>query len=62
MSTAKLKLTEPPVKWEKSWTINILNQGCFNIPYTFVQGYNPGPKEIIVDTWILDQKGIKYKV
>lgn len=62
MSTAKLILTGQPVKTAKAWQINIKEQGFFWIPFTFIQEYKPWLKEIMIDTFILDEKGIKYKV
>jgi len=58
---AKLILTEQPTKTDKAWKLNIKDQGEFWIPFTFIQGYTPWNREIIIDSFILDEKGIKYK-
>jgi len=58
---AKLILTEQPTKTDKAWKLNIKDQAEFWIPSTFIQDYKPWSKEIIIDTWVLDLKGIKYK-
>lgn len=60
--SAKLILTVKPTKTVKAWLIDIKDQGQFWIPFTFIAGFNPVSMQIEIDTWILDQKGIKYKV
>lgn len=59
---AKLTLIEKPEKRGNSYLIKIKDQGEHYIPSTFFFGYNPGTKQAEIETWILDQKGIAYKV
>lgn len=60
--SAKLTLDKLPKKVGRAWCVNIANQGEYWIPDTFVKEFDPVTRIIMVDTWILDQKGIKYKV
>jgi hypothetical protein len=59
---AKLILTSDPEKRPTAWRINIKDQGEYWIPFSFIQGYKPWTKEVEIDTWILDEKKINYKV
>jgi len=59
---AKLTLTEKPERVGKAWKINMKDHGMEFIPDTFFFGYNPGTNQAEIETWILDQKNIKYKV
>lgn len=62
MSTvAKFILTELPTKQPLAWKIDIPDQGAFWLPYSTITAWNPATKEITIRTWILKQKGIKYK-
>lgn len=62
MSTvAKLKLIDLPTKKPEAWKIDIENQGAFWIPYSCITAYDPNTKMITVKSWILKEKGIKYK-
>ncbi len=59
--SAKLTLDVQPAKTEKAWMITVSGKVHW-IPYTFVKEYNPATKEIQIDVFILDQKGIKYRI
>lgn len=59
---AKITLTEKPEKRGGAYLLKIKDQKDIFIPATFFFGYNPGTKQAEIETWILDQKGIKYKV
>jgi hypothetical protein len=62
MSTvAKLTLIEIPTQQPKAWYINIKDQGKHWVPYSCIKSYLPATKEITIQTWILREKGIKYK-
>ena len=61
--SARLQLSVLPKKQGKAWLIDILGvRERYWIPDTFVKEFNPVQKTITIDTWILDKKGIKYKV
>lgn len=62
--TAKITLLEKPEKSEsgKARLFKIKDQGEHWIPETYFFGYNPGTKQAEIETFILNQKGIKYKV
>lgn len=62
MSVAKLKLVSQVTKTDKAWLINIEDQGEHWIPFVFIKEYKPWIHEIKIDTYILEQKGIKFKV
>jgi hypothetical protein len=61
---AKITLLEKPEKSEsgKARLFKVKDQGDYWIPETYFFGYNPATKQAEVETWILHQKGIKYKV
>jgi hypothetical protein len=58
---AKLTLDVMPKKIGNAWFIKTPT-GEHWIPDTFVSEFNPLNKSITIDTWILDKKGIKYKL
>lgn len=60
--TARIKLQTDPYKMAKAWNIDLGDQGKFWIPYTCIFSYNPITKTAEIETWILQQKGIKFKV
>lgn len=62
MSAAKFKLITDPIKTSKAWLCNIEGVGSNWIPFTFIKAWSPATKEIKIDTFILRQKGIKYKL
>jgi hypothetical protein len=59
---AKITLLEKPVKYGNSRVLHIKDQGTFYVPETTFFGYNPATKQAEIESWILDQKGIVYKV
>jgi hypothetical protein len=61
-NTAKIRVLSKPEKVGNARLLKIESQGDFYIPETCFFGYNPYLDEAEVETWILDQKGIKYKV
>jgi hypothetical protein len=58
---AKLKVESIIEKRPTAWHIDFGNNGEHWIPFTFIQDFKPWTKEIVIDTWILDEKGIMYK-
>lgn len=62
--TAKITLIDKPEKSEsgKARLFQVKGQGDYWIPETCFFGYNPATKQAEIETWILQQKGIKYKV
>lgn len=63
-NTAKLTVTESPVKTDKAWLIKLNDQAEpeYWIPKFYIAGYKPWIKEIEIETFILIDKGIKFKV
>lgn len=63
MSTvAKLILTDIPTQKPLAWKIKIKDHPVeVWIPYSCIKAYLPATKEITIQTWILREKGIKYK-
>lgn len=59
---AKLSVTQKPERVGKAWKCNLKDHGIEFIPDTFFMGYNLGTKQVEIETFILDKKGIKYKV
>lgn len=61
---AKITLTEKPEKSPSGLArlFKVKDQGEFWIPETCFFGYNPVTKQAEIETWILHQKGIKYKL
>lgn len=61
---AKITLIEKPEKSESGLArlFKVKDQGDYWIPETFFFGYNPVTKQAEIETWILHQKGIKYKL
>lgn len=61
-NSAKLTLELQPEKKTKAWNIKIVDQGYYWVPFSCIKGYNPVTLEITIETWILKQKSIKFKV
>lgn len=61
-NSAKLKLTAFPLKGERAWRIDVKDQGQHYIPYKCILGWDPATMEIKVETWMLKQKNIKFKL
>lgn len=59
---AKITLLEKPEKRGGAYLLKIKDQGEYFIPATFFMGYNPGTKQVEIESYILDIKGISYKV
>lgn len=61
-TVAKLKLTELPTQKPLAWKLAIKDHHeQVWIPYSCIKGWIPATNEITIQTWILRQKGIKYK-
>lgn len=61
-NSAKIVLTEQPTRKEKAWEIKVKDQGTYWVPFTCIKDYKPATLEILIETWMLKQKGIKFKV
>lgn len=61
-SIAKILLTEKPIRVGKAWKVNIKDHGIEYIPDTFFFGYNPGTQKAEIETYILEQKNIPFKL
>lgn len=60
-SSAKIIIELQPQKSSKAWELKI--DGKYHwIPFSCINAYNPVTMEISIGTWILKQKGIKFKV
>lgn len=62
-TVARLKLEYGPLKKERAWLVKLTTEQKEHwIPYTCITAYTPATKEISIQTWILKQKNIKFKV
>lgn len=59
---AKIPVIEKPLKVGGAYLIKVKYQGEYYIPATFYFGFNPGTMKAEIETYILDIKGIAYKV
>lgn len=60
--TAKVKIFELGLKRAKSWFVKFTDGPGEWVPYSVIQGYNPITKQLTVETWWLNNRGIKYNL
>lgn len=60
--TTKITLLSKPEKVGNSRLFKFPDHTSEYIPETCFFGWNPGTMQAEVETWILDKKGIKYKL
>lgn len=63
MSVAKFTLDYDPRKTTKAWLIKLPAEEKEHwVPYSCIKEYLPATRSIKIQTWILKQKNIKFKL
>lgn len=61
-NTAKIKLKQHPFVKDKSYLITLPDGNTHYIPKSSIFGYTPATLIIEVETWLLTEKGIPFKI